>query len=539
MSDQPKPTRNLSDISHLFLSDVRDRQTNGASRPVRRPPGGRTPQINAPDDRQRGHQPHVPGNVSIDMTPEEFARMYAEETGGSIHEDAPPSEHVASLTYVISAHLNGRQDERVRQYARHLAAEGGRVGLIELDTGELRVSHFERRESSPLQEDDAPACEYFDDAQLRDALEELNWDVDHWLLTTRSPRLLEARPALRGIDRWVLLSTCDHDGVVAGYRMLKGLGDANNNAERARLSVALIDAADDTQATRIHDKLAGVCQQFLNWPVSERLTVLDADGVCEQHVLSCRAIPDAAQGGRGAHWPALEAFVVKTMQAAHAAEAALADQHNPSIPLTNTAKDDVMIERDEHQPADPHWVGDVIVPTPAPAAAESTDRPASPQASAAFGTTIPQTGARRDVAEIIDLSNTADSDEAMLDAILQHAAGEWVECPVRAPMCPEARLMIARDHRLVLMAVVRQGQFPAANIGQAYRWLIENRGLIAMAVPQLAIDAHAMPALRLYVDHHDLSANILQPLLSAGQAQVQAYRKLRWGQKTGLLLEAA
>jgi hypothetical protein len=60
-----------------------------------------------------------------------------------------------------------------------------------------------------------------------------------------------------------------------------------------------------------------------------------------------------------------------------------------------------------------------------------------------------------------------------------------------------------------------------------------------MAVPQLAIDAHAMPVLKLYVDHQDLTADILQPLMSAGQVQVQAYRKLRWGRKTGLLLEAA
>ncbi|MGN6626336.1 MAG: hypothetical protein ACTHLN_06925, partial [Tepidisphaeraceae bacterium] len=71
------------------------------------------------------------------------------------------------------------------------------------------------------------------------------------------------------------------------------------------------------------------------------------------------------------------------------------------------------------------------------------------------------------------------------------------------------------------------------------RWMNENRSLIAMAVPQFSIDAHAMPQLRLLVDHADTTADVLQPLLATGNVTVQAYRKLRWGAKTGLLLEAA
>jgi len=48
-----------------------------------------------------------------------------------------------------------------------------------------------------------------------------------------------------------------------------------------------------------------------------------------------------------------------------------------------------------------------------------------------------------------------------------------------------------------------------------------------------------MPQLELIVDHHDMSADILQPMLQSGHVTVQAYRKLRWGEKTGLLLDAA
>ena len=64
--------------------------------------------------------------------------------------------------------------------------------------------------------------------------------------------------------------------------------------------------------------------------------------------------------------------------------------------------------------------------------------------------------------------------------------------------------------------------------------------LISMAMPQLQIDPHQMPHLRLLVDRAlTSSATTLQPLLQTGHVTVQTYRKLRWGPKTGLLLEAA
>ena len=48
-----------------------------------------------------------------------------------------------------------------------------------------------------------------------------------------------------------------------------------------------------------------------------------------------------------------------------------------------------------------------------------------------------------------------------------------------------------------------------------------------------------MPHLRLLVDQADLTADVLRPLLQSQQVTVEAYRRLRWGGRTGLLLEAA
>ncbi len=96
-----------------------------------------------------------------------------------------------------------------------------------------------------------------------------------------------------------------------------------------------------------------------------------------------------------------------------------------------------------------------------------------------------------------------------------------------------------RDRRIVLVAVARQGLAELPSISYAFRWLLENRGLIGMALPQLSIDVQQSPQLRLLVDQADSSASTLKPILQTGQVTVQTYRKLRWSGRRGLLLEAA
>ena len=131
------------------------------------------------------------------------------------------------------------------------------------------------------------------------------------------------------------------------------------------------------------------------------------------------------------------------------------------------------------------------------------------------------------------------SGQSILAAVLRRNTGDLVECPLRPPMCLEARLAVSRDRSIVLLAVANQGLHELQFIGQAYRWLKENRELIAMALPQFAIDPNQTPGLRLLVDRADLTADVLQPMLQSEHITVQAYRKLRWGEKRGVFLEAA
>ena len=141
--------------------------------------------------------------------------------------------------------------------------------------------------------------------------------------------------------------------------------------------------------------------------------------------------------------------------------------------------------------------------------------------------------------EVLELSDQGATAEAVLSAVLRQNHGTFVECPVRAPMCSEVRLAVSRERGIVLFAVAREGLGELRSIGQAYRWVRENCALLGMALPQLAIDPHQSPRLRLLVDQSDLSAEALQPVLQSEYVTVQSYRKLRWGDRTGLLLDAA
>lgn len=173
-------------------------------------------------------------------------------------------------------------------------------------------------------------------------------------------------------------------------------------------------------------------------------------------------------------------------------------------------------------------------PRTSPVMPEYTPLPATPAMSIAD-----PAPAGDDAADVVELTGADTSPAAILSAVVRHDAGALVECPIRPPMCPDATLAVSRDRGLVLLAVARTGLTDLRLIAQAYQWLNQNRQLVAMAMPQFAIDAHRLPRLRLLVDHKDMSADLLQPMLEAGHVSVQAYRKLRWGQKAGLLLEAA
>ncbi len=520
--------RTLSEISHLFLSDVRDRHTGGAPRPQRVAPGLRQPP-----------EPLDPAAARHNAEAPSSGRPIPLVVNGNLASAAPAVAPAPPITAVIAAHFGSENSLRVRQYARHLAGRTGRIGLIEIDASDVRISCFE---SDP---DDTGAGLALDDAgfpesavddlrALAQAIGELDWDVTHWLVSALDLRAAEVRKLLADIRHWVLLSTCDHDGVVSSYRALKGLSDAVGDT-RPLLTLSLLEAASETEADRVFAKLAGVCQQFLDWPVQTEPAVVPAPGVTEGPAFSFHA------SGAAGPWPVLTDLVTRANRV----------DSEPAVPCRD-ARQEISVDAADPTPgpftahAAPTNRGPAAQPVvatgPFPPAEEfvMAEHPSTTPKLAPSSTIPGQGGARLslDPSEVLEINAEA-SAEAILAAILSRPECGLVECPVRAPMCPSARLTIDRDRRVILLAVAREGLADLRSIGQAYRWLIENRALIGMAVPQLAIDAHQFPRLRLLVDPADAAADTLQPMLQSGHVTVQAYRRIRWGDRTGLLLDAA
>jgi hypothetical protein len=550
MSEPSKES--LREISHLFLSNVRDLASNGMPRPQRTPP--------AKQQQQQHHQSAAtaPGH-SLDMTPEEFAQMFGggpdahdEQSGDTAGDREMPERGLAPVPpihAIVGAQLGGKQFDRAKEYARHLASTMElRVGLIEIDTSEFRVLCFDR-DGEPAAAAAAPAESEtsFDPRRMNEVLEELSWDVQRWILVLPQIRVPEARALLRECPRWVLLSTCDHDGVIACYRTLKGLTDlwpGGATADKPQLSLALLDALENEQAERVGAKLVSVCQQFLNWPVEAEPAVDASQPVAEHLVMCARPTRDKGQLAAAPQWEIVADLIARSKRtvAATPVEPMLFAEPAHDVGETESAvHTEHVAEAATATAAEAHKIPSDFEPVMRSIPMPQQQQPSQSQPPQPTMSISQPSADGGDVTEVIDLpAHAVDAGVAgIIDAILRHCASELVECPIAPPMCPKARLAVGRDRRIVMLAVAGHGLSDLNTIGLAYRWLQENQTLIGMAVPQLSIDTRQAPHLSLLIDQSDSAAETLQPMLQGDHVTVKTYRKLRWGGRTGLLLEAA
>ena len=231
-----KPPSTLSEISHLFLSAMRDKQ-NG---PRRTPPTAR----NAP--AEPAEQPRV----SVDLTPEEFAGVCAGT--GSPAVSAP-------ISAVLASHLEDSKCS-VQAYAQHLSAHNQRIGLIEIGANELRLSCL----GTGAEGDNQETASFFEPRHLAEAMEELNADIDRWLVVVQNPKLAESHGAVSadfalGAHYRLRIGTNRRGVSLAqgpqpiGPAEINGRGFAGCCRWRAEQSAHF-------------KKISGVCEQFLHWP---------------------------------------------------------------------------------------------------------------------------------------------------------------------------------------------------------------------------------------------------------------------------------
>jgi hypothetical protein len=467
--------QDLREISHLFLSSVRQRQTGNAAPPRRIAPAQRT-------------------DSPVDLTPEEIAHVAgmsrAQERGLAL-----------SVTVVLGSHFESSLSQRAGEYAAHLARSAGRVGLVEADSRTIAVTVFDSAANS-IGSDHLETSS--DARRLAGAMNELARDVDHWLLALPATRLAATHDLMQRASRFVLLSECDADGVVSAYRTLKGAADIlrrGGNKSLPALSLALLNAADDRQAAAVFDKISSVTLQFLSWPIEMESRVGPARGISRHAII--QAVVSPGDSGDAAHWRVLTDFL-------------------NNIATSTLDGEELTQASIEQSPPDVADESPLSANSIAMSTATLSDAPILDHKD-------------DDVLEVVG----ADDHTGILHAVISGSPSVWIECPVRPPMCPDARLAISRDRTLTLLAVPSRGLHDLRAIGEAYQWLQQNRALVAMALPQLAIDAHQLPRLQLFVDHADFSAETLKPLLHARHVSVTAYRKIRWSGRRGLLLDAA
>src|SRR5688500_12391143 len=182
---QQERHRSLSDISHLFLSSVRERATGSAPLPRRKPPV---------------RQP------SVDLTPEELKRVVGVDDDSAAQNsieatEAPHDESRVPPAKAISAsHLGTAQRETAARSGRSLAAAGQRDALIIIDASEFSLFTFDP--AAPNTQTRIEETSSFDTRAMKDAVNELSCDIDQWLLLAMNPRLGEARALLRDAESW-------------------------------------------------------------------------------------------------------------------------------------------------------------------------------------------------------------------------------------------------------------------------------------------------------------------------------------------------
>lgn len=505
MSDTNRDNnRPLSEISHLFLSSLREQAGENRAKPVRIPPGQRAAQANEPMDLSRANSPLM--DDSIDA--------------GDVQEIQRKR-----VTAIVGPQLGSQLHESVLTFAASLSADGQRIGLLTIDASEFKLQLIDTEESGSGEETEV--TEIFDSRRMSDSIMELNHDVDRWLLVLSDPRRPEARQMMRLVDDWTMLSTCDHDGIVSGYRTLKGLAEG----EKLPLSIALVDAPSEAQAEKVFNKLSSVCRQFLDWDVDHTTLLGDVEHAQAHTILWCHAHRDKGQLANAPQWRIVQEFLQLPPDAS--ADAAHYGDSSTEPAVANEPLSIPDIAR-PLQPVQP-------LTQPADAANETKQtmklvQPAPQEAP--MQNPIPMTYAVAPVAdeagEVIELPEGA----SILAAVLKSGT-QLLATPITAPMCSGATVAVDRDRGLVLVAQAGTGLSGMESIAAAVAWLDSSKQLIAMAMPQLSIDVSVPTKVQLLIDHNDRAAEGIRPLLGNSRITIRSYRKLRWAGRTGLLLDAA
>lgn len=465
----------------------------------------------------------------------------------------------------------GANRELPWQFARQWADRNERVGLVRLLQEATEIHEFVREDATQVEIDPEEWRELLGadpaagtktpltppvhpDQPLLEILPDLSRRCDTLIIEIGPGMREQAVELVERCRHMVVLTTAESSHLVETYKTLKWLSP--EAWEDMDISVFVCDAANESAARRIYDKLAKTAWEFLmvdlrwgGWAhpagkIDNRLigTLPTSPQVIRDlvNVLAPRRSRPAAPAGTQIAEPMAPAASAPP-EAAEPARIESADEQAAALSTPPEAEHDVsaVAETATSRPdstAAPSPDACTIPPAPTESAAPQITPPAVPTAAG------PQ---RPPLHRTIPL-NRLPADDAELTDILQLHLPVWLGdlpsvliLPVLAPPSIDRAVRIAVDaggRLFLLVAGFTDGQILLGRALGARKWLIENLDLVLSSCPQIRIDRTLEPGLILVTTGEAVPLRAECSQIAAFPCRILACHFLQNGPEISLLV---
>ncbi|MEM9883877.1 MAG: hypothetical protein AAF800_13275, partial [Planctomycetota bacterium] len=271
----PQPPETLDDLAELFLTEP-DPDALAGPGPIKLPPKAAA---SAPPPPPRAEEPADPAAADY-RTPdgggdEPRLRLAGDEPRPT---DRAAGPIVANAEAVVLGNLPGMAGPWLTQYGQLLAQQDGAVAILHVDACRIDLELVEPTQPAPDVDPYAGPAAAAPTLRVppggfagRDLLAVLDQLCAARVAPVRTVLVHldptpESLPKLLSLDYWTLLSGADDAAIVAGYRLLKRLLEANGDVARAHVGLMVV-GSDRPAGQDAARKLRAAVANFLRTPL--------------------------------------------------------------------------------------------------------------------------------------------------------------------------------------------------------------------------------------------------------------------------------
>ncbi|MEM6459097.1 MAG: hypothetical protein AAF710_06870, partial [Planctomycetota bacterium] len=268
----PQPPETLDDLAELFLTEP-DPDALAGPGPIKLPPKpAHTPppvadETNDPAAADYRHDPSPPRD-------EPRLRLAGDEPATPVR----PGRANANAEAVVLGNLPGMAGPWLTQYGQLLAQQDGAVAILHVDACRIDLELVEPTQPAPDVDPYAGPAAAAPTLRVppggfggRDLLAVLDQLCAARVAPVRTVLVHldptpESLPKLLALDYWTLLSGADDAAIVAGYRLLKHLLEADGDVARAHVGLMVV-GSDRPAGQDAARKLRAAVANFLHTPL--------------------------------------------------------------------------------------------------------------------------------------------------------------------------------------------------------------------------------------------------------------------------------